>query len=78
MIFITLSYIVTTHDPHVYDPHEKEISHSVLSIDQFQLALLDIELQLSNCSLHNTHCLCGHNPKCVEFNKFKHDISFGA
>lgn len=32
MIFITLSYIVTTHDPHVhvYDPHEKEISHSVL------------------------------------------------
>lgn len=30
MIFITLSYIVTTHDPHVYDPQEKEISHSVL------------------------------------------------
>lgn len=27
MIFITFSYIVTNLDPHVYDPHEKEISH---------------------------------------------------
>lgn len=25
-----IKYIVTTYDPHVYDPHEKEISHSVL------------------------------------------------